>query len=168
MARDQQSEDVRLVALGTDYRGQRLKLSLDAGYQEYRTDGTSFLLYIYEDTAVPRAPETNHDVSPAWAASSSRDKYVAMRADYDVATDTSVYTAVGARDHKSSIVNPYSEILNGDGTLAVSPYEEAYFAKTHWSFETGIRSSFTTGSVTHAATRSATAPRGEGPWREHL
>lgn len=149
LARDHQSEKVALASIGADYRGERLRLSLDAGHQFFRTDGANFLLYIYEGTDVPHAPEANRNVSPPWAFARSRDTYAAGRLEYDLADDVTLYAAIGTRDHKSNILNPYSEIQDGDGNLAVYPYAEQYFAKTNISAEVGGRASFDTGPIRH-------------------
>jgi len=164
LARDHQSEKVQLLSLGADYRGERTRVSLDAGYQDFRTGGTQFLYYIYEGTPVPRAPETDHNTSPAWASSVSRDAYVAARGEFDLSQHAMLYVAAGTRDHDSEIVNPYSEILDGDGSLYVYPYEEAYLADTHWSAEAGVKFSLETGSVGHDWVLSASGLSFDSGW----
>ncbi len=164
LAREHQSEKVRLAAVGLDYRGDAFRVSLDAGYQKFRTDGANFLLYIYEGTEVPRAPELDENVSPEWAFADSRDAYAAVRVELDVRENVTLYATAGTRDHESSILNPYSEIADGEGNLVVYPYQEAYFAKTHLSSEAGARLKFETGSIKHELVLSGSMIRFDTGW----
>ena len=164
LARDRQSEKTQLLTLGADYRGERLRASVDAGYQDLATDGTSYLFYIYEGTPVPNAPETDDNIFPEWSNSRSRDAYFAGRLEFDIAAAVTAYAAVGTRDHKSSILNPYTEIGDADGSLGVYPYQESYFADTHWSGEAGVRFTMTTGAIDHRWVVSASGVRFDVGW----
>jgi iron complex outermembrane receptor protein len=165
LARKHQSEDVALITIGADYQGDALRVSLDAGHQDYRTDGASFLFYIYEGTEVPDAPNVNDNVSPEWAFADSKDNWVATRAEYDMSDAVSLFGAVGARKHDSRILNPYSEIVDGNGDLYVYPYQEAYFADTNWSAESGIRFAFDTGPFDHQLIVSASGIDFDTGWQ---
>lgn len=149
LARDHQSEETLVAAIGADYRGDRFRFSVDAGHQYMRVDGASFLFYIYEGTDVPAPPKVGRNVSPDWAFSRSKDYYIAGRAEFDVTDDIMLYAAAGTRDHASAILNPYSEIANGAGDLDVYPYHEPYFAHTKFSGEAGLRARFDTGPLNH-------------------
>jgi iron complex outermembrane recepter protein len=156
LAREHQDEKVELLTVGLDHRSDATRISLDAGYQKLRTDGATFLYHLYDVTQpLPTAPETDHNTSPHWVNAESRDKYVAVRGEFDITAHTLLYAALGTRDHHSSIVNPYDEIQDGAGNLHAYPYQEAYFAKTHWSAESGVRTEFETGAVNHRLIVSA-------------
>ena len=165
LAREHQSEEVTVFTVGADYRGDNLRFSMDAGYQDFRIDGASYLFYIYEGTDIPDAPETDDNVSPEWAFSESNDEYLASRLEFDLSDSLMLYVAAGTRDHDSSIANPYTEILDGDGNLYVYPYQEAYFADTKWSAETGLRFQFNTGALEHDFIVSASGIRFDTGWR---
>ena len=165
LAREHQSERVGLASLGADYRGERFRFSLDAGYQNLRTDGASFLLYIYEGTEVPVAPETDNNISPEWSHARSEDYYGAARAEFDVTDDVMLFAAIGARDHQSFILNPYSEMQDGEGNLFVYPYGEHYFAKTNLSAEGGVRAGFDTGPISHQLVVSGSLLRFNTGWQ---
>jgi iron complex outermembrane receptor protein len=79
LARDHQSEELSLFALGADYRGERLRASIDVGRQNIRFDGATYLFYIYEGTPVPDAPETDDNFFPEWSYGESTDTYIAGR-----------------------------------------------------------------------------------------
>jgi iron complex outermembrane recepter protein len=122
------------------------------------------LLYIYPGTEVPHAPETDSNPSPKWANADSRDYYAATRAEFDVSETIMLYAAAGTRDHQSSIVNPYTEIADGEGNTAVYPYQEAYFANTKWSAEAGARTAFNTGAIKHRLVVSGSGIRFDTGW----
>jgi iron complex outermembrane recepter protein len=164
LAREHQSERVRLASVGLDYSGERLRASLDAGFQKFRTDGANFLFYIYEGTDVPRAPDLDENVSPDWAFADSRDVYAAGRVEFDASDTVTLYAAAGTREHESSILNPYSEIADGDGNLSVYPYQESYFAKTNLSAEAGLRMNLVTGPLKHRLVFSGSTIRFNTGW----
>jgi len=128
-------------------------------------DGTSFALHLYEGTPVPSAPETDDNISPSWANSESRNEYIAVRGEFDINEQLTTYAAVGTRDHDSSIVNPYTDIIDGEGNLYVYPYQEAYFANTKWSAETGLRLTTDTGPVNHRMVLSGSGISFDVGWR---
>jgi len=164
IAREDQDERTQLATVGADYRGDRLRVSVDAGYQKMRTDGASFLYYIYPETKVPDAPETDDNTSPEWTFARSRDEYIASRTQFDVNESLMVYIAAGTRDHHSAIVNPYTEIESTEGGMHVYPYQEAYFADTTWSAETGAQWSFATGVVQHELVLSGSGMEFDVGW----
>jgi iron complex outermembrane receptor protein len=149
---DHQSEEVGLVVLGLDYRGERLRLSADLGYQNMKTTrGATFSLFIEPGIEVPDPPRQGDNPFPEWSFAESEDKYIVLNGEYDISSNVTAFASIGTRDHNSSILNPFLDLDDNTvmGNLTAYPYYEPYFADTKFSGLAGIRAHFDTGAVGH-------------------
>src|SRR5690606_5147554 len=87
--------DVRTTigAIGLDFRGEKLRASLDAGYQRVRFDGARPNVNLIGP--VPDAPDTDVNYGQPWTYSTLESTFGAARLEYDLAPAWTTYAAVG-------------------------------------------------------------------------
>ncbi len=145
-----QSNETGLATVALDYRGDRLRVSLDAGHQTTNIDapGDSGLL-IYDDAlAVPAAPRASRSFTPDWGYARSRDNYAVLHAEYDIAPRLTVYGGIGTRrsDNRYLFADPI--LVGPQGALLMRPYYWPSY-ENNVSSQLGVRGQFDTGPVKH-------------------
>ncbi|MES1924754.1 TonB-dependent siderophore receptor [Salinisphaera sp. T31B1] len=138
------------TALALDFRGERSRASLDAGYQKQDIDGGRSIVRLGPDLqSVPAAPDAETNYTPEYTFSRLETVFGMLRGEYDVSDAWTVYAGIGAND--TDELGEYASVTldnaNGDasvGRLGV-PYEAQAFAG-----QGGVRGSFLTGPVSHS------------------
>ncbi|WP_052365428.1 TonB-dependent receptor [Halotalea alkalilenta] len=137
-------------ALALDYRGERLRSSLDVGYQKQVYQGMRRGIYLGSElTEMPQAPSPRTNYTPSWAYSKIETSYGMWRGEYDFAPNWTGYLALGGNDTEEYGVysSPTVNNLAGDATVGRMdvPFEAKSFAS-----QAGVRGSFDTGAVSHS------------------
>ncbi|VFR24199.1 Ferrichrome-iron receptor [plant metagenome] len=148
-------EDLGAMALGLDYRGDRFRIEADLNYQNRDTDARSGLLFPpAPGVAIGHAPDARHNFFPSWTYWRTKEWSGAVRAEYDVSSDWTVYAAAGARKHDFQSLQTSWLTLDGDGNIGAVParLDESLLSRTA---EIGVRGAFHTGPVKHQPTASA-------------
>ncbi|OWT55657.1 TonB-dependent receptor [Candidimonas nitroreducens] len=144
---DHNSNRLALGALGLDYRGTRLRASLDVTTQSSAVDG--YPRYIgFAGTSVPDAPRNS--VNPfAGSAYRSNTTMALGRVEYDVADHWTAYVTGGVSSNRATMAG-----INAIG--GVDPYGNftatalnGRLSKDGESGEAGLSGSFRTGAVSH-------------------
>ncbi|MFT3717635.1 TonB-dependent siderophore receptor [Pseudorhodoferax sp.] len=149
-ARDSAEERSRQMALGLDYRGERLRLELDVMQQKQVTHGGLWGSPALAPTVtkVPAAPSNTRNWNQPWESSDIDDSVVAARAEYDISEHLSLYGAAGRNKSEQHYVTSNGTILDDAGTLRqafrthVTPYEVR-------AANVGMRGRLKTGAVGH-------------------
>lgn len=142
-----------LDALALDYRGERLRLSLDAyRMQEKQRGGGTIAIFRLNSglTSVPAAPDTRTNMYPDSPESKETTQAVILGGEYDFNDSWTGYAKLGVQ--RSDFEGPINGWLlnvqaNGDATMSTD--NGSSFARTK-SAETGLRGRFQTGAVSHA------------------
>lgn len=137
---------VTLGTVGLDYRGERLRLSLDAGYQKIRDDDLRPGVLV--NGIVPDVPSRRGNYGQSFTYSELESTYGVIRGEYDLSDNWMTYAAIGtSRDREKG---EYSTVtvndVNGNGTqgrLGVP------FQRDSISGEVGLRGRLQTGPVSH-------------------
>lgn len=146
---DHQSRESRLMSLGLDYRGERLRLRSDLGYQYQHTEGARRILWLGNGLKVPKAPDSRVNFyGPAFFLN-PQVYYGTLGGEIDFSPKITAFATVGGyqRTQRSqvdgrTIVDVQGTLEAGVGTLsAMKLYSK--------SFETGLRGRFETGAVQH-------------------
>ncbi|WP_406625638.1 TonB-dependent siderophore receptor [Acidovorax sp. SDU_ACID1] len=137
-----QSVKLGAASVGLDYRGERLRASLDLGYQsdDARSAAVGYRL-APALTAIPAAPKTGARFAQDWERRKYVDDYQVVQAEFDVSSSLMIYGAAGARDHRHSNYRTESRILNPAGDLSTSPVNYPETSKSR-SALTGARVKF--------------------------
>lgn len=131
--------------VGLDFRGERVRASLDAGYQKIRFDQPRPTVRFNSD--VPEPPSNHVNYGQPWSYSDLESTFGVARVEYDITPDWMTYGAVGmSRDKEiGDYTGPYAD---PDGTGTVGLFAAAYRRETVTG-EVGLRGEFDTGSVGH-------------------
>ncbi len=150
-----QSNELGVAVVGLDYRGARLRVSLDAGHQTNNIDapGDSGVLILDPALPVPAPPKAARGYSPDWGYADSKDNYGVLRAEYDITPNLTVFGGMGWRRSDNSYLYADPIVAGPDGAAFMRPY---YWPS--WEQNTssvwGVRGSFDTGPVKHDMTLS--------------
>ena len=142
-------QNLGMAAAGVDYRGNRLRWSMDAIHQEdvieeFRTQ-ISFQPGV---TSLPSAPDGRTNFYPGTRLT-QRDSTLMTRLEYDFTDTITGHIAMGYRDGKVRQIFPFNtERADADGNFEViSTYYDSY-SKT-FSSDAGLSTYFSTGPVLH-------------------
>lgn len=134
-----------LGTVGLDYRGTKLRASLDAGYQRVRFDRPRPNVNLLGP--VPDVPSNDVNYGQPWSYSDLRSTFGVGRVEYDLAPSWTSYAAFGiSRDKEDGAYSSVTVDGAGNGTagmLAV-PYQ-----RDTVTGEVGLRGEFDTGNVGH-------------------
>ncbi|MFY0479945.1 TonB-dependent siderophore receptor [Achromobacter marplatensis] len=152
---ENQSNQMGTAVVGLDYRGDKLRVSLDAGHQTNNIDapGDSGVLIFGDNLPVPRAPDASKGYSPDWGYSKSRDNYGVLRAEYDITPQLTVFGGVGYRRSNNRYLYADPIVVGSEGELLMRPY---YWPSWEQNVSSvwGARGNFNTGSVKHEVSLS--------------
>src|SRR3546814_12480872 len=81
-------------SVGLDYLGERLRVSLDAGYQKFRYSQPRPTIKL-SGTEVPSPPSNSTTYGQPWTYSELESTYGVLRADYDFSGHWTGYAAIG-------------------------------------------------------------------------
>ena len=146
---DNENQRTKLFALGLDYRGDRLRVSTDFGYQKQRINGNRNTVYLGPAlTDIPHAPDADHNYSQKWTSTDLEDTFGMARAEYDLSDHWTAYAAAGAKHTRE--VGDYSTptLINSAGATTASNMFVAH-DEDNRSAMAGLRGMFQTGPVSH-------------------
>lgn len=146
---DYQSRESRLAALGLDYRGEKLRVAADLGYQEQDFQGIRDFTSLAAGVPLPDAPDNTENYDGPHDFSNPRVYYGTFRAEYDLLDQLTAFAAVGGseRNQQSILVN--RTIIDGQGDLSAvnaGLRADKMYSRT---LEAGLRSRFDTGAFQH-------------------
>ncbi|MFT4955069.1 MAG: iron complex outermembrane receptor protein [Brevundimonas sp.] len=148
---ENQSTDLRVIGLGLDRRGDRVRFSADLGWQDHHIDAPRPT--VTPNGAVPTPPSADMNFAQPWTYTDERQLFGAVRAEFDVTDRVSLWAAFGGRDGREAnvLANPNAA---PDGTLSAYRFDNAR-EDSVWSGDVGLRAELTTGAVEHTLVASA-------------
>ncbi len=154
-------QNLGLGALALDYRGERLRWTLDAIYQDEKIDDFRSQIS-FQPGEIPAAPDGRIAFYPGTELT-QRDSTIASRLEYDLTDFLTAHVAVGYRDNTIKQVFPLSvnpvtgrrEGVDSQGNFGVmNSYYDSYSKTT--SGDIGLQARFNTGGVGHTLSLVAT------------
>ena len=145
---DRQRSDRELIAIGADFKGERVRISADVAYQDLALFGTQGSLELDGDFKPPKAPSGDTNWSQSYQYQTTQDTYGVLRGEFDITKDMMAFAAIGGRDSKYGEFRSYDIISNTAGDFLDEPYLTAEDTKTV-SAELGIRGAISTGILSH-------------------
>lgn len=146
---DDEDQRSSLISLGLDYRGDRLRISTDLGYQKQVINQGRSVVYVDSSLKkVPKVPDANAGYAQSWSYSQLEDTFGMARAEYDLSDNWTAYVAGGAKHTRENGV--YSSLtltdLNGNarGGMLYPPHDE-----DNQSLMAGLNGHLNTGPVSH-------------------
>jgi iron complex outermembrane receptor protein len=147
---DNQSRESRLAALGLDYRGDRVRLSSDLGYQEQDIQGTRSAIQVASGVDVPKAPDNRSNIVP-WAFSNPEVFYGTVRGEFDITEDITAFAAIGGSRRRQQAIVVNRTVIDAQGTLAAGNTSPLGRKVEAYTYEAGLRGAVETGPVHHQA-----------------
>ncbi|WP_398479062.1 TonB-dependent receptor [Tardiphaga sp.] len=144
-----QSQEVGNAFLGLDYRGERVRLSADLGYDYNNATAMTRFVDLGNLTAVPKAPDARANYMPSWGFWASESRYAIVQGEVDITENLTAYAQAGLS--KSNTRYLYSDIrltnLNGDFTGDPRRNNQEH---DRVAAQGGFRANVDTGPVNHA------------------
>ncbi len=155
-----------LASLGLDYRGDRLRTSLDAGYQKKTFHGGSTGLNISGVDFIPDVPDPRKNFAQKWGYSNIENEFGMARAEYDLTDSWTAYTAYGAQHAHEEGIYSTPKLLNKEGDATAGRLDTNRIMDSS-SGMGGVRGRFDTGVVSHDVNvgYSANIKRDKTAWR---
>jgi iron complex outermembrane receptor protein len=159
---DDEHQHFSLLAVGLDYRGERLRVSTDFGYQKQRVNEGRSVVYLTPATlhSTPKVPDADSNFSQPWAYSQLEDTFGMATLEYDLNDTWTLYGAAGGKYTRENGVYSSLYVSRLDGTGSVG---RLYAPRDEESQSAlgGLRGSFDTGPVSHKVNFGLS-----GNWRE--
>ncbi|MES2579305.1 MAG: TonB-dependent receptor [Pseudomonadota bacterium] len=152
---DEQSQRLRTGTLGLDYRGERVRLSMDLGYQEINTDRANSTISAAANVPIANIPNANKSYMSPWNKVELSDSYGLLRGEFNITPDFSLY-ATGGKSHTDwKQILDFGSLMQTNGNF-LSKSQLNFTGIDRTTAEVGIRSQFETGPVHHQIVLNAT------------
>lgn len=146
---DNQSVHFGTAALALDYRGERLRASLDLGYQELDFASPLRNRMVAAGVRIPRAPDLTRNQQQPWEYRDSANQHLATRVEYDLTPDLTLYGAYGVSNFRQEYFGGVLTIFNARGDYR-DPVSYLPFHIVNQTAEAGLRGTVETGPVKHS------------------
>ncbi|TKI03633.1 TonB-dependent siderophore receptor [Martelella alba] len=146
---DNQKRRLTLGSIGLDYRGDRFRASLDAGAEKQTIHGARSVVYTSGMDSILKAPSATTNYGQKWAFTNTESQFGALRGEYDIANDWTVYGAIGGNHTHEYGSYSSPTVYDDDGDATMGQMRVPYFSDS-FSSQAGIRGKFDTGFVRHS------------------
>ena len=142
---EDQHRTLYVLAVGTDYRGPRLRFSIDIGYQNQHIEAPR--PSVTPSGAAPRPPEADSNFAQPWTFADERQLFGAARGEFDITDDITIWLAAGGRNGEEAnvLANPTSD---PNGVASAFRFDNTR-EDTIFSADAGIRADVRTGPLEH-------------------
>ena len=145
---DNDKRRTTLASLGLDYRGDRLRTSLDLGYQKKTFHGGEMGLNISGVNFIPDLPDNTKNFSQKWGYSDIESEFGMAKAEYDLTDSWTTYAAFGGQHSHETGTYSAPKLINEAGDATVGRLDTNRIIDA-WSGMGGLRGDFDTGPVSH-------------------
>jgi len=157
------SDQRGLGVLGLDFRGDRVRLSADLGFQTQYIGGLVPYLGLGPGVALPWAPNVrNNPTAQPWGYQDRRDLFGVVRAEVDLVEAVTAYAAFGAHDYRlSGLYSASTTITSFYGAATNDTSRNTSIYTSQFTAEAGVRARADTGPIAHEL-----AVSGTGFWQD--
>lgn len=156
-----QSDQSGVAALALDFRGERLRLTADAGYQRIKIDGVSRSADVLPGFAIPDAPDADVNFQQPWESYRAKHYHGLARAEYDLLDGLTAFAGYGQSRTDEVYFTGNATLTDGDGTFSSQPFW-SIGQTDRGSGEAGLRGRVELGPVTQDLVLSGTRYWSEG------
>lgn len=158
-----EEKETKLISVGSDYRGEKLRVSFDVGHQEVTDTTKRSSVDVNAATVAPKAVNAKTNWTQNWANTQSKDTFATVRGEYDFNDNITAFAAYGMRQGEENNVLGggffyLTDGKTGDGYYTSFDNNRKDDIKTG---ELGIKGNFQTGKLSHAWTLTANAYQAE-------
>lgn len=158
---DREKRGLDMLAVGLDFRAEKLRLSADFGYQKSKIRQGRPNVQVDVGMAVPTAPDASRNFAPSWSYSDTEDTFAAVRGEYDLNQDWTAYATYGVRYNKELGIYATPKVISSNGDATLSRFQVPHEEDTSTG-EAGLRGKFVTDGVSHRVSFSASTLHLEG------
>ncbi|MBP2197272.1 TonB-dependent receptor [Pantoea cypripedii] len=145
---DGEKKRTTAASIGLDYRGERLRTSLDFGYQKKTFHDGRMGVNISGVDSLPAVPSNSTNYSQPWVFSNVENEWGMAKAEYDLTDSWTAYAALGAQ-HAHEIGNYATpKLLNTAGDVSINTFDTNR-RQDNMSGMLGVRGNFDTGPISH-------------------
>ena len=156
-----QSQELSTAALGVDYRGERVRMSADIGYEKNDVDAmTRYVVFGPALTAVPAAPDARAKYMPAWGYWKGEGKFALLQGEVDITENLTAYAQAGLVTGETKYQYSDITITNLNGNFTGSPRLNTQ-SREQAAAQAGLRASVDTGPIHHLVNFNAAGNQGE-------
>lgn len=145
---DNDKQRTTLASLGLDYRGDRLRSSLDFGYQKKTFHGGTMGVNISGVDFIPALPDNSKNYSQKWGYSDIESEFGMAKAEYDMSDSWTLYGALGGQHSHETGTYSAPKLLNAQGDATVGRLDTNRIIDSI-SGMGGLRGDFATGAISH-------------------
>ena len=145
---DGEKKRTTAASVGLDYRGERLRTSLDVGYQKKTFHDGLQGVNISGVDFIPAVPSNSHNYSQKWVYSNMESEFGIAKAEYDLSDNWTAYAGLGAQHAHETGNYGTPKLTNSDGDATISTFNTNRI-QDNMSGMAGMRGHFATGFVTH-------------------
>lgn len=147
---DHQRSRAEVAAVALDYRGSRLRASLDLIEQYQWIDAPTRPFLVAARLPVPAAPDGRRNIAQSWGWWKSNDLATLGKLEYDLNDQVSVFAdAGGTRSDVLRYSDQTPTITSAAGDMTVIPMNWKFRVRRA-SGDSGLRARFRTGDIRHA------------------
>ncbi|OYO29867.1 TonB-dependent siderophore receptor [Janthinobacterium sp. PC23-8] len=147
---DHQRSRAEVAAVALDYRGSRLRASLDLIEQYQWIDAPTRPFLVAARLPVPQAPDGQRNIAQSWGWWKSNDLAALGKLEYELNDDISVFLdAGGTRSDVLRYSDQTPTITSAAGDMTVIPMNWKFRVRRA-SGDSGVRARFRTGAIQHA------------------
>ncbi len=152
---DRQTQELGAAVFGMDFKGERVRLSFDYGYQTQTVNSPLRPTYVAAGVAVPAAPGGRANWFQPWTFLQTGDQFGAIQGEFDITPDWTAFAAIGGRKQTFSSLSGFATITNANGNLTDAPFNFPGWSNADTEL-VGVRGRANTGPVNHALSVSGT------------
>lgn len=145
---DGEKKRTTAASIGLDYHGDRLRTSLDVGYQKKTIHHGVQGINISGVDFIPEVPSNSHNYSQKWVYSDMESEFGIAKAEYDITDSWTAYAGLGAQ-HAHEVGNYATPtLLNREGDATIGTFTTNHI-QDNMSGMVGLRGNFDTGFISH-------------------
>ncbi len=146
---DNEKRRATVASVGLDYSGDKLRTSLDMGYQKQEYHGGRLGVNVSGVDFIPEVPRATSNYSQDWVYSNLESEFGMARAEYDIAPDWTLYGAMGGQHSHETGAYASPSLKDEDGTATIGRMDTNKIVDA-FSGMAGVRGKFDTGFVSHS------------------
>jgi iron complex outermembrane recepter protein len=155
-----QSQELGSAFVGLDYRGERVRLSADFGYEKNNITAMTRFIDLGTLPAVPVAPDARANYVPNWGFWESEARYGMVQGEVDITENLTAYAQAGIVTGQTRYLYSDIRMTNLNGTFTGDPRRNNQ-ARDQMAAQAGLRASVDTGPVNHAINFNVAGSEGE-------
>ncbi|OBY24386.1 TonB-dependent receptor [Leisingera sp. JC1] len=156
---DHQEREAAVGALALDYRGDRLRATLDLIAQREDFEAPLRPIFALSGFEIPDAPDGQTNVQQPWETSQVDDVSALGRVEYDFGDSLTLFASAGSGNTRVERFFGIPILLDSAGNASTTP-QNFVFDIDRTVGEIGLRGEFETGQVSHTGTIQANYYKG--------